>query len=179
MRPTLADLVLTERLRLRRPASADLDVLFEVHADPEASRFNRSDPPRSLEESLAVLESWLEHWRVHGFGPWVAEEISAPPGGPVIGFGGLRWRGAREPPGLNLYFWFRPSAWGHGYATELARAAIRFAFVELGADEVSAIINPENQPSIRVAERAGMTLVASIEYRSFPALFYVARRVAT
>lgn len=47
--------------------------------------------------------------------------------------------------------------WGHGYATESARAARDLAFAAPNADHAISIINPDNQPSIKVAERSGMT----------------------
>jgi len=169
-----ADLVTTERLLLRRPLLGDLAVFHEIHADPEANRFNRIGLHRTTQQSRAVLDAWLAHWLKHGFGPWVVEVRSAP-GDPAVGFAGLRWRGSEELPGLNLYFRLRPAAWGHGYATEAALATVRFALADLGAPEVTAIIHPENAPSIRVAERAGMTLVGPVEYRGHPSLLYIAR----
>jgi RimJ/RimL family protein N-acetyltransferase len=168
-----ADLVTTERLSLRRPGLADLQALFEIHGDAVSSRFNRAGPHRSLDDSRAVLEAWLAHWSTHGFGTWVVEERAAPDA--PLGFAGLRWRGRDEIAGLNLYFRLRPSAWGHGYATEAARAAIQFGLGQVGAPEVTAIIAPDNLPSIRVAERAGMALVGQVDYQGLPSLLYVAR----
>jgi RimJ/RimL family protein N-acetyltransferase len=169
----VADRVTTERLALRRPQLDDLPFVFEVHGDAHANRFNRAGPHRTLDDSRAVLEAWLAHWNTHGFGPWLVEERSRP-----IGFAGLRWRGTHEMPGLNLYFRLQHSSWGRGYATEAARASIRFGLDELRAAEVTALINPGNQPSIRVAERAGMTLAATVDYRGAPSLLYVMRAIA-
>jgi RimJ/RimL family protein N-acetyltransferase len=47
-------------------------------------------------------------------------------------------------------------AWGHGYATEAARASVEHAWSELGADRLISLIAPDNTPSRRVAERLGM-----------------------
>ena len=52
----------------------------------------------------------------------------------------------------------RRSRWGHGYATEAARAAVDFAFTTVGAGEVISLIRPDNTRSIRVAEKIGETL---------------------
>src|SRR5688500_18317794 len=172
--PARPDLLLTERLRLRRPLRADLPAFHDIHADPDANRFSRIGAHRSVEQSRAVLEAWLDHWETHGFGPWVMEERALPEG-PPVGFAGLRWRGRDELPGLNLYFRLRQDAWGKGLATEAASRAIRFALVELGAPEVTAIIHPENQPSIRVAERVGMHRVRPVRFRGQPSVLYSTR----
>jgi RimJ/RimL family protein N-acetyltransferase/predicted nucleotidyltransferase len=170
LRPS-AESIATDRLFLRRPTWDDLPVCFEIHGDPATSRFRRDGPDRTIEQSTATLAKWLSHWKLYGFGPWTVgkrDDADAP----AIGFGGLRWRAADELPGLNLYFRFRPAAWGHGYATELARASAQFAFGRVGASELTAIINPDNTPSIRVVERIGMRLLGEVDYRGSPSLLY-------
>jgi ribosomal-protein-alanine N-acetyltransferase len=46
--------------------------------------------------------------------------------------------------------------WGEGYATEIGRAALAFAFGDLGADEVVAFTEPHNTRYRRVMERLGL-----------------------
>lgn len=166
----------TERLVLRRPEPEDAGACFEVHGDPRTSRFIPHGQDLSLEKSRHRLDGWIAHWARHGFGPWAVEERGAG----ILGFGGLRWRGEDEIPGLplalNLYFRLRPSAWGRGLATELARAAVEFAFGSLDAKEVTAITTSENAASIGVLERLGMERAAEIAYRDAPSLFWTLRR---
>jgi RimJ/RimL family protein N-acetyltransferase len=50
---------------------------------------------------------------------------------------------------------FHPDAWGHGYATETARAALGWAF-DRGLDEVFAVVRPDNTASLNVCRRLGM-----------------------
>ncbi len=57
---------------------------------------------------------------------------------------------------LNLYYRFTPSAWGKGYATELARTAVALAREHLPQWPVIALTRVENTASIRTAERAGL-----------------------
>jgi RimJ/RimL family protein N-acetyltransferase len=47
--------------------------------------------------------------------------------------------------------------WGRGYATEAARAALRYGFGNLGLDEIVAVTVPKNWRSRRVMERLGMS----------------------
>jgi len=46
--------------------------------------------------------------------------------------------------------------WGHGYATEAARAILDYGLQTLGIHTVEALIRPDNTRSIRLAERLGM-----------------------
>jgi len=48
-----------------------------------------------------------------------------------------------------------PDAWGHGYATETARAALTWGF-DHGLDEVFAVVRPDNSASLSVCHRLGM-----------------------
>jgi RimJ/RimL family protein N-acetyltransferase len=57
----------------------------------------------------------------------------------------------------TLGYWLGEPFWGHGYATEAAKAVIGFAFDILKLSEVNASALPDNDRSMRVLEKAGMT----------------------
>jgi RimJ/RimL family protein N-acetyltransferase len=63
------------------------------------------------------------------------------------------WRLARE-------------AWGHGYATEGARAAVRVGCDDLGLDELVSFVHPENTRSLAVTARLGMVEEAEVPHPS-------------
>ncbi|MGR6922506.1 GNAT family N-acetyltransferase [[Actinomadura] parvosata] len=160
--------VQTARLVLSRVMPADLDAVHEIHSDPRTSVYHPSGPVTDLESSRAMLDLWLADWDERGLGYWAARL----PGDPhVLGFGGLRHAVVDGAEVLNLYYRFRPSAWGHGYAVELARAALR---VGKGLGTVVAVIRDVNLPSHRVAERAGMRKDRTIPYGGVPSDVYVA-----
>jgi len=76
----------------------------------------------------------------------------------------LGWFHLRPHPGdpddePELGYRLRASAWGHGYATEGARALVRKAFEELGARRVRAEAMAVNTASWRVMEKAGLQYV--------------------
>ena len=50
----------------------------------------------------------------------------------------------------------RRDAWGHGYATEAARVRLEWGSAEFDVPHLTAMVNPDNFRSIRVAERLGM-----------------------
>jgi len=55
----------------------------------------------------------------------------------------------------NLGYWIRRSAAGQGHATRAAILCARFAFQQLGFARVEITVEPENQPSRKVAEKIG------------------------
>lgn len=148
--------ILTARLLLRRPHIDDLPVMHAIHTDPDTNRYNPGGPS-TAEGSASALQSWLLHWEMRGYGYWsicLPQDPATP-----IGFGGIHHKMVGEREGLNLYFRFTPSAWGKGYANEMAQAAMRLAFDSLDAAEVLAKVRPYNLPSRKAIERLGMALI--------------------
>lgn len=145
--------VSTERLVLRRPAADDGRAMFAVHGDPQTNQYNPYGPDPDLATSEEVLRQWLRQWDDDGFGYWA---VTLPPDPVVIGFGGVRRVTWRDWDILNLYYRFTPVAWGHGYATETARAAVGLALAHLPALPVVARVRAVNIASARTAERAGL-----------------------
>ena len=60
-----------------------------------------------------------------------------------------------------------PDAWGHGYATEAARAALGYGFDALGLELIFAITLPDNLPSQAVMKRLGLTYRRRVAYKGF------------
>jgi RimJ/RimL family protein N-acetyltransferase len=73
----------------------------------------------------------------------------------VLGVGGCAMRGVV----WNLYYRLHPAAQGHGYATELATAAVAAATVTRPELPVVVYLVEHNTGSRRVVERLGFDLV--------------------
>jgi ribosomal-protein-alanine N-acetyltransferase len=144
----------TTRLILRRLAPTDGPALFAVHGDPATYRYSPARPHPDLATSEEMLRSCLQEWDTYGFGYWAV--TLARDEEKIIGFGGVEYRVWSEREALNLYYRLSPSAWGQGYATELARAAVSLARAYLPQWPVVARTRAENIPSMRTAERAGL-----------------------
>ncbi len=157
----------TERLLLRGWHDADVEPFAAMNADPEVMRYFPS--PLTRDETATMIHRVELGFAERGFGFWAVE---VPGVVPFIGFVGIQplmidvpfagsvevgWRLAREH-------------WGRGYATEGARAALRFGFDELALTEIVAITSADNVRSRRVMERIGMTLdpTAAFEHPAFP-----------
>lgn len=143
--PTLT----TERLVLRPFDEADVEPLHALMQDPDVMRYvgDRRVPTR--QETWRAVAGWIGHWSLRGYGLWAVERDGA-----LIGRVGLWQPGGW--PGLEVGWLLARGAWGHGYATEAARASMEWAWSELGASQLISIIAPENVASVRVAERLGM-----------------------
>ena len=141
----------TERLLLSRPKLSDVPSLFAFLGDPAAMQHTHChESPRDCRRHVAAYE-WQR--RRLGFAPWTIRT----PDGPAIGWGGLYEDPFDRGWGVEVGYFFAPAAWGKGYATEGAAAAIDWAFDHLGWTDVIHCIDPENVASQRVAERLGST----------------------
>ena len=145
----------TERLRLRWFRPDDIDRLTELDADPAVMRFingGRATPRDEIEDS--VLPHFVRYAEVgHGYGFWAAEEKAT---GTFLGWFHLRPPHGGDATQPELGYRLRRDAWGHGYATEGARALVAKAFDELGAERVWASAMVLNAASSRVMEKAGL-----------------------
>lgn len=138
----------TDRLLLRRTLIEDLSAYREVHEDPETSRYRRTGPA-TAQECAERVEQQVRLWDEVGLDYWTVIEAVT---GEVLGFGGLRPFPGGE---LNLYYRFRPSAWGKGYAYEMARAAVDWAATHRSGDRVVIWTQPVNARALALAERLG------------------------
>lgn len=147
-------MIKSDRLILRRWRDADLEPFAAINADPVAMRFMPA--AMTLEETRAMVGRIEEHQRAHGFGIWALE---VPGVAPFVGFLGLQRVGFEAPftPAVEIGWRLAPAHWGKGYATEGAKAAIRFGFENLNLDQIVSFTVAANKPSWSVMERVGMT----------------------
>ena len=144
----------TERLILRPPTDADREPLFVLNADPRVGEWLSG--PLSREANDALVDRVLAMIAEHGFSLWTVERKTD---ARVIGMAGLLAMGADLPPGpaLEVGWRFAPESWGHGYATEAAKAAIAWGFAHRPeAPEIVAITARTNLRSQAVMRRLGM-----------------------
>jgi RimJ/RimL family protein N-acetyltransferase len=152
--------VSTGRLALRRFAPDDLDELASVFAHPEVWEFPYGRA-MTRDETKMFLDAQIEHWDLHGFGCWTARAIET---GRLIGYLGLSVPTFLPEilPAVEVGWRLAPGAWGKGYATEGADAALHEAFMTMGLDSVCSLPQADNPRSGRVAERLGMKLMREV-----------------
>ena len=142
----------TSRLILREFVPGDADALARVISDPETMRFYPAPFGR------AEVEEWIarniRRYRVNGCGLWALDLKST---GEMIGDCGITLQDVDGEQRSEIGYHLRRDMWGHGFATEAARACRDYGFAKLEADCLISLIRPENAASCRVAERNGMT----------------------
>jgi RimJ/RimL family protein N-acetyltransferase len=153
----MAEIFSTERL-VARPWSAarDADAAYNIYASPEVTQYLASipEPMASPEQAGERLAAWSEPADDPAYGVWAVQPRD---GADPIGTVFVR----PLPPGdvdVEIGWHLGTEHWGHGYATEIGRAAAEHAFGN-GVSEVYAVIRPGNQRSAAVAERLGMEYV--------------------
>ena len=144
--------VLTERLDLRRTDPAtDLDELFPIFSDPAGWWYD----PDSRHTTRERTETWLTRaaarFDADGLSYWTVRRRDS---GAIIGVGGAQRQSTRA---WNLNYRLATAHQGHGFATELGRAAQAAASALDAAVPFIAWVAPHNTPSVKVAERLGLT----------------------
>ncbi|MFI6761722.1 GNAT family N-acetyltransferase [Micromonospora sp. NPDC050417] len=143
----------TRRLLLREMTADDLDDMAALLGDPEVMRYY----PRSLtrSETLGWIEWNRRLYRDRGFGLWI---MSARDGGEFVGDCGLTMQRVDGVEEIEIGYHVRADLQGRGFASEAALACRDYARDVVRAKRLIAIINPENLPSQRVAEKIGLAL---------------------
>jgi ribosomal-protein-alanine N-acetyltransferase len=111
--------------------------------------------PLTHEESDALVDRIEMRFEERGYGLWVVERRED---GLFLGFTGLAYQTFEAPftPCVEVGWRFDRFAWGHGYATEAARAALSYGFELAGLEEIVSFTSTANAASRRVMERIGM-----------------------
>jgi RimJ/RimL family protein N-acetyltransferase len=155
----------TSRLLLRGWLDADQEPFAALNAEAEVVAW--LSRPLDRAASDAFLDRMRERWRLDGFGLWAVERLED---GGLIGMAGLSRPPWAPEPTVEIGWRLTRPAWGHGYATEAATAAIGFAFDVVHLDRIVSYTAELNLRSRAVMERLGMTLDpgAGFAYQGFP-----------
>jgi len=153
----------TERLLLQQFVLADVDNLLALDRDVEVRRYLDMPVPPSrksiVEHTLPRFMAYYAQYAGYGF--WAAMEKTS-----HAFLGWFHFRPAADAPEeIELGYRLQRLAWGKGYATEGAQALIRQGFLELGGPRVVATALASNVASIRVMEKAGLTLEKHFWYK--------------
>jgi RimJ/RimL family protein N-acetyltransferase len=144
----------TERLILRRYREEDREPFAELNGDPRVGDWLGGAIDRAASD--AMLDRINAHIDEHGWGLWAAERKSDRR---LIGFAGLATvKAGALPlgPAVEMGWRLIPDAWGSGFATEGARAALAWGLANIDIEEIIAFTAASNVKSQAVMTRIGM-----------------------
>lgn len=144
----------TERLRFRPITPADAEAMVELNSDFEVVQYTGDVAFESVGAAREFLAERLEVYYKYNRGRLIAELKST---GEIIGWAGLKY--IPEEDVTDVGYRFYKKFWGHGYATESAKAFIDHGFNALGLDRIVAHARKENAASLRVLEKCGMKII--------------------
>jgi RimJ/RimL family protein N-acetyltransferase len=141
----------SQRLALRRFTPDDIDWLAQLRSDPDVTRYLGGVKDRTNSDELLrtrILQYYDEH---PGLGVWVTVERDT---GACVGFHLLNH--IRGESIIQIGFTLLKSAWGKGFATEMAAAVLRYGFVDLKLPCIAGMANLQNFASQRVLLKIGL-----------------------
>ncbi|MFM5924112.1 MAG: GNAT family N-acetyltransferase [Novosphingobium sp.] len=142
----------TARLRLRSWRADDLAPFHAICSDPQVMA--TLGPVLSREETAALIARVVEREAEHGHTFWALERNSD---SRLIGWCGVIRGNAGPVDGKAEIGWRLASdCWGHGFATEAARATLGWLFAQLPDESAWAITHSGNTRSRAVMERLNM-----------------------
>ena len=156
----------SERLLIRAWKESDAEAFYELTQD---EGFNLYPINVYRQKSIDTAREWTRNVK----GKLAVFEKES---GRLIGMGGLTpwiWEGEEL---FDITYRLRESAWGKGYGWELAEALVNHGFRELGLDQITATITPDNLPSKKIAEKLGMKFDRHILLLGVPTDLYRLRR---
>lgn len=145
------DHIQTRRLTLRRFTRDDSEVIERLHGDPDVMRHVGGAIDRAKAQAL-LDERILAYYEQHpGLGIWATLDRDS---GACIGLHLLNH--VRGEAFIQLGYLLFPRYWGHGYATEMGTALLRYGFSELGLAQIVGITNLANVASQHVLLKCGL-----------------------
>ncbi len=141
----------TPHLILRGWRPEDAETWYDLLQEPDILQYfpNPKSPPKAKADEY--IAHHLDQWERFGCGHWAVVTRND---GHVVGWNGLEY--LPELRETELAYLLSKRVWGRGYATEAARAAVRFGFETAQLDQIIGLVHPQNTGSVRVLEKCGM-----------------------
>ena len=150
----------TERLSLRPLVAADAEAYAAMRFHPAVSKWlptAEGDPIEAARGTIGRFAAGWQQWRHAPWGVFLQDRL--------IGHAGLNF--VPEFGETEVLWAFHPDAWGRGYATEAARAALAYGFDTLALKLIFAMTLPDNLASQAVMKRLGLSYRRRVDYKDF------------
>ena len=152
-------MIKTERLVLTQLQDNHLAALHQMLFDPTVMQWLFSGKPMNKDEREHLINtSFTFGDELTGLGALIETSTQQ-----FVGFAGLLPCNFVNTKSYELGFALQKNSWGKGYATEIGKAQIRFAFEHFQIDQLFALAHPENAGSYTVLEKIGMQHLKTLE----------------
>lgn len=148
----------TDNLLVRETTVEDVDSFYRIYEEPSIT-YHMENLFEDRDEEIAYTKDYIEKvYAFYGYGMWTVLEKES---GQVIGRAGISWRAGYDLPELGFVIGV---PWqGQGYAFEVCSAILEYAKEELMMERVQALVQPENEKSLRLCERLGFAVCGETE----------------
>ncbi len=155
----------TRRLLLRPLEPGDTEDYVAMRYHPEVAKWLMPADRDPTDSARVSIDRFAASWRDRRYAPWgvfLGERL--------VGQCGLNF--VPEFDAVEVLWALHPDAWGQGYATEGAQAALDYGFGALGLGLIFAITKPENIASQAVMKRLGLAYRRNVVYRGMDAVWF-------
>lgn len=148
----------TDRLFLKELNPDDSLNFYLLNENPNVIRFTGDKAFKNENEARKFLENYTDY-QLHGYGRWAVIEKSTQK---FLGWCGLKYH--PETQETDLGFRFFEEFWSQGFATESAKACLKFGFDELNLNRMIGRAMKDNLASVKVLEKIGMSFVKDFDF---------------
>ena len=149
----------TPRLLLRPFQLSDASANFKMDSNPNVIKYLPVEPHVDIEQSIALVKNVIQQYEDFGIGR-VAVELKET--GEYIGWSGFKLHTDVMNNHKDFYelgYRFQEEYWGKGYATEAAKACMKYGFEVLKLDVIYAVAYANHSASLSVLKKAGFQFV--------------------
>lgn len=152
----------TKRCILRPFELADAPDLYEMDRDPLVHKYLGNKPLTKIEQAVRCINIIQDHYTKNGMGRLKVIDKKT---NEFLGWSGIKYEEqVRSYPYYDIGYRFKVSAWGKGYATETAMAAVSHGFSELDLFKICGAADVNNIASNRVLLKIGMSYTKQFEF---------------
>ena len=162
----------TERLILRELNETDVEGMFELDSNPKVHTYLGSHQTiQKREDAAKIIEIVKRQYQENGIGRWAVIEKES---GDFVGWSGLKLEKGlpNYSPYYDLGYRFIPKFWGKGYATETAKFALKFGFLELNLNQINATAQEANIASNKVIQKVGFQFIETFQFENITTNWY-------
>ena len=146
----------TRRMLVRFLTQEDFEPLYRLTSDPESMKYVGDGNPLSADDTRRWISVSEANYADHGYGTMAVTDKAT---GQFAGYAGFVRSADVKPPGeAELIYALLPEYRGGGLATEIASALVKHGFTSFGLVRILITVDPQNAPSVHIAEKLGFVL---------------------